>query len=119
MVKKRNLRKTLENKLDKIYSLIIRRPNFCLRCGKKDALQCSHIHNRSKMSVRWDLKNAFCLCSGCHLYWWHLNPIEAAEFSKNILGIIEYNLLYERAMIHKKWQTYEMQDLLNTLEGLK
>lgn len=115
---KRNVRKTLENKLDKVFSLIIRLDGYCIKCGKTENLQCSHIHSRAKKSVRWDLLNAFCLCSSCHLYWWHQHPIEAGKFTVVTLGQSEFDKLYDRAMFTKKWTVEEMQDHLKYLEGI-
>ena len=115
-VKKRKPHITWENKLDKIYSELIRKYGRCLRCDKVNNLQCSHIHSRTKMSVRWDLKNAFCLCAGCHKYWWHLHPIDAAEFTKQKLGDYEYAQLNARANSIKKWTIDEMQELYKALE---
>lgn len=109
--RKRNTKKTLEHKLDAIFSLLIRRTCQCERCGKGTNLQCSHIHTRTKMSVRWDLKNAFCLCAGCHKYWWHQNPILAAEFTRKKLGEEEYDALNYRAETIKRWTLEEMQFL--------
>ncbi len=111
--KKRNPKKTIMNKLDTAFSLIIRRRGQCEKCGRGNNLQCSHIHTRTKMSVRWDILNAFCLCSGCHLYWWHKNPIDAAEFTKKKLGEEEYDALNYRAEALKQWSIEEMEYLLS------
>lgn len=111
--KKRNPRQTYSNQLDKLFSLLIRRRGICERCGKLNKLQCSHIHSREKKSVRWDTKNAFCLCAGCHLYWWHKHPIQAAEFTKMKLGIEEYDALNYRAEVLKQWELDEMEALIN------
>ncbi len=70
------------------------------------------------MREMWDLLNAFCLCSGCHIFWWHMNPIQAAEFTKHKLGDYEYTALIKRANSIKKWSLQEMQDLLTTFENL-
>ena len=72
---------------DKNFSLWIRaRDGGCMRCGKKDNLQCAHIFSRSARSVRWDELNAITLCGGCHLFWAHKNPIEFTEFIMKRLG---------------------------------
>ncbi len=116
--KKRNPRKTWENKLDEIFAKIVRKKGFCQRCNRVEHLQCSHIHSRSKMSVRWDLLNAFCLCAGCHLYWWHKHPIEAAEFAKNILGEYNYQALLIRSTTLKRWTEHEMAEHYQVLKGV-
>src|SRR3990167_1564497 len=72
---------------DIAFSLFIRaRDGKCVRCGKKDNLQCAHIFSRSARSVRWDELNAITLCGGCHLFWAHKNPIEFTEFIMKRLG---------------------------------
>lgn len=117
-MKKRNPIKTLKNKLDVIFSKVIRKRGFCERCGKTEGLQCSHIHSREKFSVRWDLKNAFCFCAGCHLYWWHKHPILAAEYARTRLGDYEYAALLHRANTIKKYTQDELEQLNETLNNL-
>ena len=98
-IKKRNPIKTWQNKCDHMFSLLVRKRGYCQwpQCNKTEGLQCSHIHSRTKMSVRWDLNNALCLCAGCHMYKWHKHPIDASEVAKMILGDYEYNALNIRA----------------------
>lgn len=118
-VKKRNPLKTLENKCDTIFSKLVRKRGYCQwpQCGKTEGLQCSHIHSRTKMSVRWDLNNALSLCNGCHLYKWHKHPIDASEVAKSILGEYEYNALNIRARQLKC--NYTVQDLKEVYENLE
>lgn len=98
-VKKRNEMKTWKNKCDTVFSKVIRKIGYCQwpQCNKTENLQCSHIHSREFVSVRWDLKNAFCFCAGHHLYYWHKHPIMAAEVAKTLLGEYEYSELNYRA----------------------
>lgn len=118
--KKRNPIKTIKNKLDVIFSKVVRKRGYCERCGQTEysKLQCSHIHSREKFSVRWDLKNAFCFCAGCHMFWWHKHPIMAAEFAKEKLGEYEYTSLLHRANTIKKWTQEELLELNLTLNNL-
>ena len=77
----------LINLADKAFSIRIRtRDGRCLRCGKRENLQCAHIFSRSARRVRWDELNAITLCGGCHLFWAHKNPIEFTEFVQKLLG---------------------------------
>ena len=108
-------RKTLKNKLDTVFSLKIRERGRCERCGTTERLQCSHIFSRSNLSVRWDEDNAFCLCSGCHIFWWHKNPIEAGEFTREKLGEEKYKILRAKAQAIKKWTDLELSQLYLTL----
>jgi len=57
----------------------------CERCGTRDRLQWHHVFSRAIVSLRWDLDNLLCLCSGCHL-WWHHNPLEAAAWFTKYAG---------------------------------
>lgn len=57
---------TLNNNLDKTFSLVIRSVGFCEFCGRTQNLQCAHIASRRHKRIRWSLSNALCLCAGCH-----------------------------------------------------
>ena len=107
----------MTRKLDKIFSLLVRKRGYCQKCNltEDSKLQCAHIHSRSRLSVRWDLMNAFCLCSGCHIFWAHKHPIEFAEFTRKQLGDYNYAQLITRANSIKKWTIPEMQNLLVVL----
>lgn len=111
----RTLRKRLITKCDVIFSKLVRKKGFCEKCNKVENLQCSHIHPRDTWSVRWDYMNAFCLCAGCHKWWWHQEPILAAEFTKEKLGLLNYEQLNQRARIIKQWKEWELKELLESL----
>lgn len=71
-------------KMDIVFSELIRaRDKKCLRCGKTDNLQCSHLASRKHLAGRWNEHNAITLCVGCHLYFWHKEPVLASEWLKN------------------------------------
>lgn len=58
--------------------MLLRDGERCLKCGKKDKLQTSHIYPKGRhRTMEYDLDNVKTLCNACHLYWWHKNPIEA------------------------------------------
>ena len=116
--KRKPSKSALKNKLDKVFSLVVRQRGRCERCFKAEGLQCSHIHSRTKMSVRWELQNAFCLCSGCHKFFWHQHPIDAAEWARKKMGEVSYDLLIVRAQQIKRWTPFEMEILLHRLEGM-
>lgn len=76
-------KKRLIKRCDIWFSKKIReRDGKCLRCGKLDHLQCAHLISRTYKHLRWDEKNAITLCMGCHMFFWHTHPIEAAEFAR-------------------------------------
>jgi len=73
---KKNRRKKsntpIKNRCDTLFAKLVReRDSRCLRCGKIENLQCNHIISRRELRFRWTFNNAYTLCAGCHLYWWH------------------------------------------------
>lgn len=74
---KKPSRKSLIDKLDKIFSIYIRRKDAvndistCVTCGKKDhwtKLQNGHFMSRRHYSTRWDEDNCHVQCSGCNVF---------------------------------------------------
>ena len=57
-----------KKKLDKMWSEYIRKRanDQCERCGIPGN-NPHHIIGRRSLSVRWDIDNGVCLCSGCHV----------------------------------------------------
>jgi len=53
---------------DTLWSKAIRMPWACEYCGKTEFLNAHHIFGRNSKSVRWELANGICLCSGCHTF---------------------------------------------------
>lgn len=58
--------KSLEAKLDTMWSAIITSAGNCAKCGGTYNLDPHHIKRRASKSTRWDLNNGICLCSKCH-----------------------------------------------------
>lgn len=102
-----------------MFSKVIRKIGYCQWpcCSKVENLQCSHIYPRDLLSVRWDLKNAFCFCAGCHKYRWHAFPTMAIDVAKCLLGEYEYAQLTLRARTMKYDLTID--DLKSTYEILE
>ena len=76
MKKKRNPHKTLKNKLDKLWSLAIRKMyKRCIVCGSPDNLQAHHciVRKGQSLGVRWLLENGVALCYTCHIFKLHGN----------------------------------------------
>ncbi|CAB5224124.1 Bacteriophage lambda NinG [uncultured Caudovirales phage] len=74
---KKPSRKTLVEKLDKIFSIYIRRKDAidniatCVTCGKKDhwsKLQNGHWASRKHYNTRWDETNCHVQCAGCNVF---------------------------------------------------
>lgn len=111
-------KKTLKNKLDKVFSLLIRSEGKCVRCYKSGdvvQLHCSHIFTRANLAVRWDRLNAKCLCATCHR-WWHQNPADAIVWLSTIRSEADMKELRRRAYSVKKWEIPEMQELYKSLK---
>ena len=72
---------------DELFSKIIRLRDqaVCQNCGKTDFPQCAHGFSRSYRAIRWDERNAWCLCRGCHTYFTH-HPLEWDEWLIERLG---------------------------------
>jgi hypothetical protein len=110
-------KKIKEKKLDKAFSIYIRnRDGKCLRCEKKENLQCAHIFSRTSRATRWEDDNAVCLCYSCHMFWAHKNPVEFTEFVKTLLGEVRYQNLRTLAKSIKKWTEQEKLELLTEIE---
>ncbi len=80
---KKITRKGLIKKLDKLFSLKVRARGWCQLQGKdrircSTVLQCAHIIGRGRHIIRWNERNALCLCSGHHVYYTN-HPLEWHE----------------------------------------
>jgi hypothetical protein len=78
-------RKTLINKLDLLFSEVVRSIGECEKCGAKNNLQCCHINSRRFHHTRWNQLNALCLCAGCH-FWSHQHPRAFGKFVDEYYG---------------------------------
>ena len=79
-------------KLDALFSALIRSKGMCEWCGSTtNQMNCSHVISRSNKTLRWDVFNAMCLCTYCHRFRWHDNPLEAqAWFQEKFSGRYAY-----------------------------
>lgn len=98
--KKKTSRKTLKRKADAIFSKLIRSRGECERCTKTTSLQTSHIITRSNLHLRYNPRNALCLCGGCHM-WWHKEPLEAITWYKEVYKK-DYKYLLKEKNIYEK-----------------
>ena len=81
---KKKTKSQLKKQADKLFSEIIRKKGACQMCGKTSNLQAAHIVTRSNLHLRYDFNNALCLCSGCHLFKWHKEPLWAVMWFQNV-----------------------------------
>lgn len=92
-----------EKTLDKLWGevVILEAGEKCARCGRgKPYLNPHHIFSRSNRSVRFDLDNGICLCSGHHTLCndsAHKAPLDFAEWIKKERGEKWYNSLRLKA----------------------
>jgi len=104
--------------LDKAWSAQIRSCGKCVKCGKTSYLNAHHIYGRRMLSVRWDLDNGICLCSGCHTLCGdsaHQDPMTFYEFIVDLKGEEWLDELRLKAHSTKKWTLEELEDLLEVL----
>ena len=109
-------RKTLINKLDRIFSEFIRRRKAkneiaeCVTCGKKDHwknLQAGHFMSRKHYSTRWDERNVEVQCVSCNVYRYG----EQFKFSK-YLGEDLSNELLALSRETVKFKDWEIQEMI-------
>ena len=109
-------RSAIRNKLDKTFSLLIRKRGQCERCGGTHLLQTSHHFSRSNLATRWDTDGACCLCASCH-FWWHKNPIDAIRWLEAKVGKAKVDEISRKANSIKKWTDQELEALLEELQS--
>lgn len=82
--KKKDKKKSLKLKATNLTREVcrLRDNDMCQKCGAKGKrLHTSHVYPKGKYkSLEFELANVKTLCMRCHLYWWHLNPIEATAW---------------------------------------
>lgn len=81
-IRKRSAKARLISEADKLVrQLVMARDRRCTRCGKTDRLQAAHILPKGKYPrLRFELLNVVAMCVGCHLYFWHRDPLEARDW---------------------------------------
>lgn len=106
----------LKKECDALWSKIIRKKGTCEVCGKKLNLNAHHIIGRKNLTLRFDLKNGCCLCSGCHKFYQqsaHEDPLWFTEWLKQNRPD-DYNYLQEQK--NKKTTSIDYLNLKSELE---
>lgn len=123
--KKRNKRKTLENKLDKLVRLVVlKRARYkCEKCGRlmEKGLNVHHVFTRYNRAVRWLPENLVALCPNHHCQGKdsaHLRPAEFIEWFKETKGQEVYDYILRESGKVKKWTLKEMEEYVEELEGM-
>lgn len=104
-------RQKITKKLDVLFSKKVREKGFCERCSKTENLQCAHIYSRKHKWLRWESENALCLCAGCHMFWWHLEPAQAIRWA---MGIRDFRKLDELMKTDKPMKQFHLEEILET-----
>lgn len=118
---KKPTRKSLIEKLDKVFSIYIRTRYAvdeiaeCYTCGKKDhykKLQAGHFASRRHYSTRWNEYNVQVQCYGCNI----ANQGMQFQFGKNLCSQYGDNfaedLMIESKQI-RKFTDEEILDMIN------
>ncbi len=101
---------TLTNECDRLFSQIVRRKGFCVsrRSARHGGvLQCAHGFSRGYHAVRWDVRNAWCLCQACHMYFTH-HPLEWDLWLQETWGEELYDEMRALALTHRKPDVREL-----------
>lgn len=94
---KRRKAKTPMKACDELFGRIIRARGRCEVCGTPHDLQCAHGFSRRYRAVRWDERNAFALCRGCHLKY-TVRPLEWDEWLLDRWGAVLYEEMRRLAL---------------------
>lgn len=115
--------KTLEKKLDKIFSLYIRLRDSkdfqhkyfrCISCGEVKPFEkadCGHYFSRKNQSTKYSEVNCHAECSGCnrfkadHLHGYHDNLLKK-------IGQERFDLLQWESNQTKKYTEFELETLI-------
>jgi 5-methylcytosine-specific restriction endonuclease McrA len=80
-------KKSPKRKLNQAVDLLIKEKVLeeygaaCLRCGKTNYIQASHILPKGKHPrLRFEVLNIIPLCRGCHIFFWHRSATEASKW---------------------------------------
>ena len=105
-------RKKLITKLDNIVSKIVRATEpYCVTCGTKENLTCSHLITRNKKSIRWNLANCHCQCKSCN-YRHEYFPELYTEWWISKYDFEAYKKLIDEGNQTKKYTLAELEEML-------
>ena len=117
---KKPSRKSLVEKLDKIFSIYIRRKNaindiaICVTCNKKNhwsKLQNGHFMSRRHYNTRWDEDNCHVQCAGCNVF----RAGEIYLYNKYLCSKFDNNFpdrLYEKSHKIVKFADVDLIDMI-------
>lgn len=106
----------LTKECDALFSRIVRQEGRCAsrRLARHGGvLQCAHGISRAYKATRWDLRNAWCLCQACHMYFTH-HPLEWDLWLHETWGEELYAEMRALALTHRKPDVRELVVELRT-----
>jgi len=105
----------LRKKADKLWIAVIRVINGYKPDDK--TVDAHHIRPRWNHSTRYDIKNGYILTRVEHSYF-EDHPEEAEVFFRHKLGDKEYDRLKAKSLQIKKWQPYELEDIIKQFKEI-
>jgi len=118
--KKSEQQKKVEE-LDRLWSLVVRtRDNF--QCQGKgcpangNRMHGAHIWSRGNRSTRWDEDNGITFCFYHHITWAHRQPLEFAEWIKELIGDKMYEELRKKSNEILKVTPQVLEEIKEKLE---
>lgn len=110
--------KNLERELDALLkTYVILRDKKCVCCGTKENLTPGHLITRGAKSVRWDILNVACQCSGCNFKHEFRPEIYTQWFIKTY-GNDLYDVLVERSRQPRKFTRTDLEQIKANINNL-
>ena len=106
---------SLKRKLDKQFSMFIRRRDaddngmgICVTCGEVRSLQSGHWIPRQHLAVRWDERNCHGQCAACNC-WGHGKLIDYTIFMQSNYGqdVVDELMRLKRTTVKMTRSDYE------------
>ena len=120
--KGKSLKRSLVDKLDRIFSKYIRLRDAmpsgmcrCISCGKIKPvgdIDAGHYFSRTHMGTRFDPFNVHGECRYCN----RMSADHLINYRENLIrkiGLANYNYLEIKARTPKKWDDFELQQLID------
>ena len=114
--KKKTPRQKHIERLDREWSLEVRKRCKCELCGREGdigSFDAHHIKKRGNMATRWYIPNGVCLCKGCHRFKVHMDTFTVAELIYKLQkkrGPEWYPELAERANSIVKYNLIDLEN---------
>ena len=123
---KKTKRKKLVDKLDKVFSIYIRRRYAkndvaeCFTCGKKDhwkKLQNGHFQSRKHYATRWDEQNCQVQCAGCNVFRYGEQFLFAKYLDERFYAGLSDELYFKSKQI-VKFSNIEIEEMILKYKNL-